>query len=240
MQKSGPGIPVPAITVTYTGASDLEEVVRRAVEVLRDGGIIVYPTDTSYGIGCDPRNPDAIDRLIAVKRRDPDLGLPLLFSDLNQCKEYHDFDELELVLARLFWPGPLTMIVRARQGLPPRVSGKHKSIAVRVPDHPVPREIARAIRGPIVGTSANLSGGPSPFDVETAREQLGDDVDLYIDGGRSKSTKNSTIVGVELGRPANIKVYREGELSIERLTESLRVDADALRYWTARIVYADM
>ena len=96
---------------------------------------------------------------------------------------------------------------------------------------------------PIVGTSANLSGRESPFEVSVAIEQLGDEVDLYIDGGPSSANANSTIVGVEgtgTDEPLNIKVYREGSLSVENITDSLRIDSDALRFWTNRIIYPDM
>ncbi len=179
-------------------------------------------------------------RLIAAKKRDPGLGVPLLFADYNQVETYHDFGDLERILVRLFWPGALTLIVTASHPVLAKVSGKRNSIAVRVPDHPVPRAIAKEVKGPIVGTSANLHGGPSPFDVSVAMEELGSSVDLYIDGGPSKSRLNSTIVGVEPGAPGNIKVYREGDITVERLNEILKVDADAVRFWTKRIVYADM
>ncbi|TFF67777.1 threonylcarbamoyl-AMP synthase [Candidatus Thorarchaeota archaeon] len=229
-----------AETIQYEPDSSPEDIVNKAADILLSGGVIVYPTDTSYGIACDPRIEAAADRLIEIKRRDPNLGLPLLFSGFSQCESYHDFGELERILTKLFWPGALTLVVKAKTDIPATVTGRRDSIAVRVPDHIVPRGIAAKIDGPIVGTSANRHGGPSPFSIAIAQEQLGDEVDLYIDAGTSDASKNSTIIGVELGTPANIKVYREGELSIERLTESLRVDGDALQFWTNRIVYADM
>ncbi len=231
---------MPAETWRILQDSDLKETVEHAVEILNNGGVIVYPTDTSYGIGCDPRIPEAIDRLISIKRRSPSLGVPLLFADIDQCKNYHEFNALEIALARLFWPGPLTLVVSALPDLPEKVTGKRDSIAIRVPNHAVPREIARLLDGPIVGTSANRSGNPSPFTMLDAKNQLGDDVDLYIDAGPSKSSKNSTIIGVESGTPANIRVYREGQLSIKQLTETLRVDTEAQRYWTARFVLPEM
>ncbi|RDE12587.1 MAG: threonylcarbamoyl-AMP synthase [Candidatus Thorarchaeota archaeon] len=225
----------PAIEST----KNLGKAVNRAVSVIRSGGLVVYPTDTSYGLGCDPTQDKAMDKLVAAKKRDPSMGVPLLFADLAQCETYHDFGELERVLVKLFWPGALTLVVTARHPVLAKVSGKRDSIAVRVPNHPVPRTITRELGGPIVGTSANISGGQSPFDVNTAIEQLGDSVDLYVDDGPSKSTANSTIIGVEPGAPSNIRVYREGELTVERLSEVLKVDAKALGLWSKRIVYAD-
>lgn len=220
-----------------------DSIIARAAEIVKSGGVIVYPTDTSYGLGCDPRIPEALDRLRAIKRRDRKIGVPLLFNDLNQCEEYHQFVGLEKVIARLFWPGILTLIVEATPSIPEHITVGRSTVAVRVPNHIIPRGIAHKIGGPIVGTSANRTGGPSPFDVAVALDQLGDEVDLYIDGGPSSSTANSTIIGVEgIGttEPLNIKVYREGQLSIDELSASLKVDADALMYWSTRFVYTDM
>lgn len=224
--------------------NNCDSIIERAAEIIANGGLVVYPTDTSYGVGCDARNAEAMERLIAVKRRDPNVGLPLLFASLSQCKTYHDFDSLEEILARLFWPGSLTLVVTAKDNVPFHITAGRTSIAVRVPDHVVPRGIADKIDGPIIGTSANQSGGPSPFDVTTAMDQLKDEVDLYIDGGSSTSTENSTIIGVEPGdsngESMNIKIFREGALSTESISELLKGDTDAVRYWSARIIDADM
>ena len=220
-----------------------DTIIERAAEIVKSGGVIVYPTDTSYGLGCDARNPDALERLLAIKRRDRRLGVPLLFSDLGQSEQYHDFGSLEKVIARLFWPGFLTLIVKARPGVPDHITADRSNIAIRVPNHVIPRGIAHKIGGPIVGTSANRSGGASPFDITVAMDQLREEVDLYIDGGPSPSSANSTIIGVEgaeEGEPLNIKVYREGQLSINQLSESLKVDTDALSAWSTRFVYTDM
>ncbi|MFW9844746.1 MAG: L-threonylcarbamoyladenylate synthase [Candidatus Thorarchaeota archaeon] len=220
-----------------------DSIIERAAEIIRSGGVIVYPTDTSYGLGCDARNSDALERLVAIKRRDRRLGVPLLFNDLGQCETYHEFGSLEKIIARLFWPGFLTLIVEARPEVPDHITVDRSTIAIRVPNHVIPRGIAHKIGGPLVGTSANRSGGTSPFDVTVAMDQLGDEVDLYIDGGPSPSSANSTIIGVEgieEGKPLNIKVYREGQLTIKQLSESLKIDSDALSAWSTRFVYTDM
>ncbi len=221
---------------------DVKNAISEAVEVLLAGGLVVYPTDTSYGLTCDPRNRDAFEKLFDVKQRSRSIGLPLLFADAKQCEEYHDFRGLEFAITRLFWPGVLTLIVSVKDSVPEYLSGSRGSLAIRVPNHEIPRGIAKQLQTPIAGTSANISGGPSPFDITTAYEQLGDSVELYIDGGASDAKNNSTIVGVdeESDGFSSVKVYREGALSIEKLTESLQFDSDALRFWTNRIVYADM
>ncbi len=227
--------------IVRVGKSAFDEIIDRAVDILKKGGLVVYPTDTSYGIGCDPLNPEALKSLLRVKQRDPKYGVPLLFSSIDQCSEYHTFHEFERILARLFWPGALTLVVTPRKEIPEHVRGERESIAVRVPDHDVPRAIARKMDVPIVGTSANISGGPSPFSMDVALEQLGDSVDLYIDGGESKVIKNSTIISiVSSGDKSHIKVHREGVITIERLIESLRVDSSALDFWTTQVIPADM
>jgi tRNA threonylcarbamoyl adenosine modification protein (Sua5/YciO/YrdC/YwlC family) len=218
-----------------------QAIINRAIEVIKAGGLIVCPTDTSYGLACDSSNQAAIEKIINVKRRNKKLGVHLLFSDSAQCDTYHEFSNLERVLTRLFWPGALTLIVTPKGSVPELVTGGRGSIAVRVPDHIIPRGIAQGIKGPIVGTSANRSGEPSPFEITVAKDQLGDDVDLYIDAGPSKSEANSTIVRVEENdvEGASIKVIREGALTMGKLVESLKVDSDALRFWTTRIIFAD-
>ncbi len=223
--------------------ANCDTIIERAVEIVKSGGVIVYPTDTSYGLACDPRIPEALERLIAVKRRDRRTGVPLLFNNLEQCELYHDFGNLEKIIVRLFWPGILTLIVDARSDVPRHITADRSTIAIRVPNHVIPRGIAQKIGGPIVGTSANRSGGQTPFDVTVALNQLGEEVDLYIDGGPSQSTDSSTVIGVEgtgKDEPLNIKVYREGQLTISKLSESLKVDTDALSTWSSRFVYTDM
>ena len=229
--------------LTVQDEQSCDPVIQEAVRIIQDGGLVVYPTDTSYGIACDPMQEQALERLIDAKKRDKDVGVPLLFSDIRQCERYHDFGNLERILARLFWPGALTLIVTIKDTIPAYITGGRASAAIRVPDHFVPRRIAKELGVPIVGTSANVSGGKSPFDVSTAIEQLGDEVDLYIDGGPSSAKANSTILGVEetgTEGPLNIKIYREGSLSVESITDGLRIDSDALRFWTNRIIYPEM
>ncbi len=227
-------------TLVLGSPEENRDIFAKAAEVLLAGGLVVYPTDTSYGLACDPRIETALHRLFKVKIRRPEMGLPLLFADMAQCEQYHEFNELEKILARIFWPGPLTIVVTPNRPLSQLITGKHNTVAMRVSAHPVPCEIARCIESPIVGTSANISGGPSPFELSIAKEQLGDNVDLYIDGGPSPATANSTIVGVDAGPPSNIIVYREGQIPIDRLTADLRVQPDAMRLWSNRIFHAEM
>ena len=230
--------------MTIDDMNDCDNVLDRAAEVIMSGGIVAYPTDTSYGLGCDPRNRDSLERLLAIKRRDRRVGVPLLFADSKQCESYHEFGDLEKIIARVFWPGALTLIVEIRPEIPGHITAGRGSVAIRVPAHIVPRGIARRIDGPIVGTSANRTGGPSPFDLSVALDQLGDEVDLYIDGGESSVRNNSTVIGVQESvedvDTLNIKIYREGTLTIDDISRMLKIDSDAIRFWTTRIVDAEM
>ena len=238
------GMELTAEIMMFDDKDNDENVLDRAAEVILSGGVVVYPTDTSYGLGCDPRNRDALERLLAIKRRDRRVGIPLLFADSEQCELYHDFCDLEKIIVRAFWPGSLTLIVSPRPEVPSHITAGRGSVAIRVPDHPVPRGIARRVDGPITGTSANRSGGPSPFDLSVAMEQLGDEVDLYIDGGESSARNNSTIIGVQdcedPGTTMNIKIYREGQWTVEDIEGMLKGDSEAVRFWTSRIIDADM
>ncbi|MHA1638476.1 MAG: L-threonylcarbamoyladenylate synthase [Candidatus Thorarchaeota archaeon] len=221
---------------------DFEHIMNEAVDVLRAGGLVVYPTDTCYGIGCDVRQEDAFNKLLAAKKRDPKVGMPMLFSDVSQTSSFYKLQGLEIIIARMFWPGALTIIVPVKDNVPEHLTGGRNSLAIRVPNHVVPRGIAKKFDYPVVGTSANLTGGPTPFDVRTAKEQLGDKVDLYIDGGGSSSTNSSTLITVIKGENgiSSIKVFREGAIKIDDITERLRVDTDAQRFWTSRVIFAEM
>ena len=126
--------------------ANCDTIIERAAEIVKSGGVIVYPTDTSYGLGCDPRIPEALERVMAIKRRDRRVGVPLLFSDLDQCQIYHEFVSLEKVIARIFWPGILTLVVEARPDVPDHITAGRSTIAIRVPNHVIPRGVAQKIR----------------------------------------------------------------------------------------------
>ncbi len=131
------------------------------VPSLRAGGMAVYPTDTLYGLGVDPRSAAALDRLVAAKGREGGKPIPLLLDGPGRAAEFAAFlpPEAERLIGR-FWPGVLTIVVPAAPAVPPQVTGGTGTVGLRVPDHPVPRELARRLGGAITGTSANRSGNP--------------------------------------------------------------------------------
>jgi len=174
----------------------LQEQVERGIKILKAGGIVAFPTDTVYGLGADALNDKAVERIYAVKKRPRHLPLPLLIGDMSQLSTIAaPVPEVALFLAKHFWPGGLTLILPKAASLPAYLTNQ-STIAVRVPDHPVPLALIQGLGRPVIGTSANISGKPSTLTVNQVKQQLGDEVDLIIDGGKCPSGNESTIVDV--------------------------------------------
>ena len=188
----------------------VEQQIKLAIAILKKGGIVAFPTDTVYGLGADLLNEQAIDRIYKVKKRPPNLPLPLLLAEKSDLlKVASVVPEIAWQLAERFLPGGLTLVLRKSPWVPSAVTAGGDTIAVRIPDHPVPIALIRGLGTPIVGTSANLSGRPSPVTAEEVRQQLGDEVDLIIDGGRCPGGTESTVLDLSSKVPALI---REGAI----------------------------
>ena len=168
---------------------------RLAVEVLRAGGVVALPTDTVYGIAVALTTPNGIERLFHVKRRPPDRAIMLLLSDTIQAGEAGVMTPAAVALADACWPGGLTLVVHQRHDVrwPAVLTGGAPTIGLRVPAHDAPRALARAL-GPLPTTSANLSGLPEGTDAADIMDQLGELIDLVLDGGPAHGGPASTIV----------------------------------------------
>ncbi|UCD84498.1 MAG: threonylcarbamoyl-AMP synthase [Deltaproteobacteria bacterium] len=180
-----------------------------AVEVLREGGIIAYPTETFYGLGADAFSENAIKRLYRIKGRDENKPISILIKDQDMLKQVtENIPPGAEVLMQEFWPGPLTLIFKGRDRLPSGLTGGTGKIGVRISSQLVARRILEIFELPITTTSANVSGRKSPV---TAQEILGisDGIDLILDGGRLPGQKGSTIVDFTLSPP---EIVREGEI----------------------------
>ena len=185
----------------------------RAVEVLRQGGLVAYPTDTVYGLATLPTNAQAVARLFEAKKRNPDQPVPLLIaSSENVASIAAHVPDVAKGLMQAFWPGAFTIILPKAPRFQSAAVGE--TIGLRVPDHPTPRELARLLGGPITGTSANIAGGPEPLTAEDVRAQLGESVDLVIDGGRCAGGQPSTVVDCSVATP---RFVREGPITREAL-----------------------
>ena len=186
--------------------------IEEGVRVLRSGGVVAYPTDTVYGLGADISSPAAVQRIIDLKGRPVGMGLPLLLAETSELAIVAGgISKAIWSLAQHFWPGSLTLVVPRNAMVSDLVTGGRDTVAVRVPDHPLPRELARGLGRPITGTSANLSGQPSAVTSEEARRQLGEHVDLVIDGGPARGQIESSILDVTGAVPLLIRQGAVGE-----------------------------
>jgi L-threonylcarbamoyladenylate synthase len=191
---------------------------RAAVDVLDAGGIVALPTDTVYGIACRLDAEGGVERLFAAKDRPPDKAIMVLVDDLEQVAGVVELTPAARALRGL-WPGGLTLVLPLRPGapLPPGLSAGTDTLGVRVPDHPAPRFIARAV-GPIPTTSANVSGEPETRLAQDVVEALGERVDLVLDGGPSPGGVPSTVVDCQAERP---RILRAGAIPPARIATLL-------------------
>ncbi|MDZ7337703.1 MAG: L-threonylcarbamoyladenylate synthase [candidate division KSB1 bacterium] len=177
----------------------------QAAEVIRQGGVIAYPTDTVYGLGADPHNDAAVSRIFAIKGRQASKALSLIVADADQLQGLGAKpSEAALKLMEAFWPGPLTLVLPLAKGVRmPALRGQAK-VAVRIPASRLCRELA-TLCGPITATSANRSGEREPTTAAEVEAALGRQLDLIIDGGRSPSAIPSTIVDVSIHPPVVLR-----------------------------------
>jgi L-threonylcarbamoyladenylate synthase len=178
-----------------------------AIETLRAGGVVALPTDTVYGIAVALDTPGGIERLFRIKQRPLDKGIALLLESAAQASSIGVVGRSAAVLADACWPGGLTLVVPQRTdvALPDVLTGGASTIGLRVPDHDAPRALAAAV-GAMPTTSANVSGLPEARDAAEIVAQLGDAVDLVIDGGPAHGGSASTVVDCSGGPPRMIRV----------------------------------
>ena len=194
-----------------------EELLQQAARILRDGGLVAYPTDTVYGLAADPANAEAVSKLSEAKNRDPSQPMPHLIANEGMALSVaDDVSSAARDLMRAFWPGGLTIILHKAQTVSSGAAAG--TIGLRLPDHLVPRELSRLLGGPIMGTSANIAGGPEPLSADDVRRVLGDAVDLIIDGGPCHGDRPSTVIDCTKEPP---KIVRLGAISREEIEDVL-------------------
>ena len=187
----------------------------KALSILRLGGVIVFPTETAYGIAADATNSHAVGKVMAIKGRSIMKAPPLIVSDLKMAEKHALLSPIFDQLISSLWPGPLTIIspIRKDSTLSPLVV-QDNTIAVRVSSHPIAQALSHELNVPIVATSANLAGEPPCYDIESVKKQFSSQIlqpDLYLDGGVLQVRQPSTIVKEENGR---IVILRQGEIII--------------------------
>ena len=171
---------------------------------------MAFPTDTLYGLGADAFSAKAVSRVFEIKGRPGDMALPLLLGGAQDLELVTtDIPDTAWALVQHFWPGPLTLILNKAPAVPPIVTGGKNSVAVRMPDHHVPLALIRELGRPIIGTSANPTGGPDPVTAEDVRSLLGERVDYIVDGGPTTLGGPSTVLDLTEATP---RLVRQGTI----------------------------
>jgi len=189
-------------------------------ERIRQGSVVGLPTDTFYGLAVDPYNLHAVERVYEIKERGRHKPLSLLIESVEQAEELaHELPDEFQMLAEKFWPGPLTIILRAAPRLPLKVTANSGNIAVRMPDSAVALAVVRALKCPITATSANLAGALECTTAAGVVEQMGDRVQLVLDGGTTPRDVPSTIIN--LTEDGRWTMQREGAISLAEIEDLL-------------------
>jgi len=186
--------------------------ISKVIDVLQNEGVIIYPTDTLYGLGADATSEKAKERIYKIKGRNFGKPLSICFSGIDQADEYVVLDEFSLELARKFLPGPLTLVVRQRKEV--RYVSKDGKIAVRVPDNRFMIKVLERFGKPVTSTSANISGETDPIKISDINPSVLEKCDLVIDDGMCKFRKPSTVFDVE-----SKQILREGAITKEQLLD---------------------
>src|SRR5689334_11056968 len=192
--------------------------VKYAAEQIRSGQVLGMPTDTFYGLAADPFNLRAVDRVYEIKSRSRHKPLSLLIESVDQAEDLAVLPDEFYALARKFWPGPLTIIVRAASRLPLKVTANTGNVALRVPSAPIPLAVVQAAGIPITATSANLSGASECTSAEAVRDQLHDRISIIVDGGISPREIASSIVDLT-DDEARWRILREGAIPAQEISE---------------------
>ena len=198
------------------------ELISRVVDSLNGGKVVAVPTDTFYGLAVDPVNLRAVDRIYDIKARARHKPLSLLIAETAQAYELaREIDTAFDRLAEKFWPGPLTIVVKAGSKLPLRVTANTGNVALRVPEAPISRAIVAKLGLPITATSANLSGFPECSLASDVHAQLGDQIPLIVDGGPTAGSSATTIVDLS-GGGSSWMILREGAIPTHEIALTLQ------------------
>ncbi len=209
MEKEKPSL----IKVDVSG--DFLKAVHHAADVLLAGGVVAFPTETFYGLAVDVRNETAIKRLFTAKKRAADSPVLILVGSLEYLDQYvDDIPQAARGLIKEFWPGGLTLVFNAGPKISPLLTAGTQKIGIRLSSHPVATALARAIKAPISGTSANISGQPACRNAHEVLESFQTGVDLILDGGETPGEMGSTVLDVT-DQP--LKILREGVISRKQL-----------------------
>jgi len=190
-----------------------------AVAILKDGGVVAFPTETFYGLGADARNEAAIDKIFGIKGRDFRNPILVVIGDRGHLEAFAaDIPLQARKLMDRFWPGPLTIVFRAAPPVSPKLTAGSGKIGIRLTSHPVAMEISKRLGGPVTATSANFSGAPECSAAAEVLSQLQGKIGGIVDGGQTPGGKGSTIVDVTT---SPIKIIREGIIPAALIQDTL-------------------
>lgn len=192
-----------------------KEGIEKASQIINQGGVVIFPTDTVYGIGCDPYNKASIEKIYKIKSRDITKSVPVLTYSIETAEKIAQFDQLAKKIVKKFWPGPLTIILKVTDEKIKKSLNLENKIAIRVPDHKCTLELLKKCNY-LVGTSANISGDVPYTNPKECLKKM-QDYDVFVDGGIITSNGESTIIEIE---NEEIKIIREGSLTKEEILQS--------------------
>jgi L-threonylcarbamoyladenylate synthase len=190
-----------------------------AVEALQHGDVIVFPTETLYGLGADALDGAAVEKIFRLKGRDPNQPIPVLVADSEMLHTLiADISPLALKMTEHFWPGPLTLVLPARQDIPKPLLNASGGVGVRISSQPIARKLVQALGRPLTATSANPAGKEPARTIEAAKNYFSGAVNVFLDGGTLTSKIGSTVVEVTANK---IKIIREGDIAASELRRAL-------------------
>ena len=196
----------------------LSKCIEKASRLILEGGIVAFPTESFYGLGADATNDSAIKKIFDIKKRDPNLPILILISSMDKLPLYADFvPEKAIKMGEKFWPGGLTMVFKSSPSLPQILTSGKGKIGIRISDHPVAGALSHSLTIPITATSANKSGEPPCISAEKVAENLGNEIDLILDGGNTRGNFASTVLDVTVDPP---HIIREGIVKRKEIIKS--------------------
>lgn len=193
--------------------------IEEARSVLEAGELVAFPTETFYGLGADAFNKHAVERVFSAKKRARTKPLLVIISRKEQLSDLvTEVPKAASKLMDAFWPGPLTIIFKAKKNLPALLTCETGTVGIRISSHPVAQALGGAFGRPLTATSANISGGKSPSTAQDVYEQLGNEIEIILDGGRTIGTTGSTIIDVSISPP---RLIRDGAIPFSHIQKVL-------------------
>lgn len=209
-----------SILLTINPRSPEVETIAKAVQFLREGKVVAYPTETFYGLGVDVTNEKAVKHLFELKRRDYGLPIAILVADMQMLEQYVEkVPEPVPNLIKAFWPGPLTILFPAGKKISKSLTTNTGKIGIRISSHPVATALVREFGVPITTTSANLSGYPPSLDVKHVQKYFKDKIDCMLDGFECEPSRGSTVVDVA---DETMAIIRDGAIPAEKVIKAFQ------------------